>query len=385
MNLYQVLVLTGVTGAGLLLARQSTTGQATPLAATAGPGQAAGTADRRPPGVQDLFDPLNCVPASSTPRLGTLYPLSENFNVNPNGNVGIGTVLPLVHKLTVLGSAHFSRAFTGGSVIIRQGGTGQNLGTVETWSNPQPFSQARTNTISATALDPRSGAHATLRNNQVLVAMTTSTPRLRTERKPALVSVAEVAGIDGETGEVFGAAKTFVQPHPTDPSKEIQFVSLEGSEHGVYARGTLQCTDGRAEIHLQESFRLVARSEGLTIHLTPLGPTRGLYVESKGPEAIVVRENEGGPGDASFDYLVMGVRAAMPDHVAVRENRHFVPEPGSPVTEGRLPGSYRELLIQNGTLNVDGSVNVGTAANLGWKELGGAWSGGRRASADVAD
>lgn len=31
-----------------------------------------------------------------------------------------------------------------------------------------------------------------------------------------------------------------------------------------------------------------------------------------------------------------------------------------------LPDSYRKLMIQNGTLNPDGTVNVETARRLGW-------------------
>ncbi len=33
-------------------------------------------------------------------------------------------------------------------------------------------------------------------------------------------------------------SKNFVEPHPTDPSKEIRYASLEGREVGTYFRGT---------------------------------------------------------------------------------------------------------------------------------------------------
>jgi len=194
----------------------------------------------------------------------------------------------------------------------------------------------------------------------------------------------EVAGINGGTGIVFGSAKAFVQPHPADPTKEIQYISLEGPEHGVYLRGSSRLIGGEAVIELPESFRLVAREEGLTVNLTPLGPNRGLYVERKGLDGIVVRENEGGKGAVSFDFLVMGERAAMPHHVAIQENTHFAPEPGTTVAEGRLPGAYRDLMIRNGTLNVDGSVNEVNATGLGWRVDKGKWTGGKRASAEPA-
>ena len=63
-----------------------------------------------------------------------------------------------------------------------------------------------------------------------------------------------------------------------------------------------------------------------------------------------------------FDFLVMGKRSAMPEHLPIRENRHFLPEPGTVIAEGELPGRYRELLIQNGTLEPDGRVSAASAA-----------------------
>ncbi|MEL7341145.1 MAG: hypothetical protein AAGM67_11710, partial [Bacteroidota bacterium] len=44
-------------------------------------------------------------------------------------------------------------------------------------------------------------------------------------------------------GEVFGDNKSFRIDHPTDPSKEIWYVSLEGPEAGAYVRGTAELVD----------------------------------------------------------------------------------------------------------------------------------------------
>ncbi|HEX6886337.1 MAG TPA: hypothetical protein VF530_23380 [Planctomycetota bacterium] len=51
----------------------------------------------------------------------------------------------------------------------------------------------------------------------------------------------------------------------------------------------------------------------------------------------------------------------MPEHRPIRENRHFLPAPGTVVHEGALPGRYRGLLIQNGTLEPDGRVSAASA------------------------
>ena len=45
--------------------------------------------------------------------------------------------------------------------------------------------------------------------------------------------------------------KAFIQPHPTDPSRTIRFVCLEGNENGTYFRGTAKLVNGRAEIRIR--------------------------------------------------------------------------------------------------------------------------------------
>ncbi len=332
--------------------------------------------------LRDASNSSNCIPASSIPMLGGLFPLSRLLFVNPStGFVGIGTTFPF-KPLEVVGG--IAMTFPDGVFkgLIRPSNSGQ-FGIVETLSLEE-FLPTVTNLLSTVSIDPAAGALATLNNNLFLAALTTPANNSSAGFVSVFNSNVEIAGINGGTGIVFGTAKSFVQPHPEDPTKEIQYVSLEGPEHGVYFRGTARLVDGEAVLSTPESFRLVAREEGLTVSLTPLGQSRGLFVARKGLHEIVVRENEGGNGDVAFDFLVMGVRAAMPEHVAIHENTHFAPRPGTTLPEGSLPAGYRELLIQNGTLNTDGSVNEVRAAALGWRFENGGWTGGKRASAPVA-
>ncbi|MCZ6817850.1 MAG: hypothetical protein O7F76_14280, partial [Planctomycetota bacterium] len=162
----------------------------------------------------------------------------------------------------------------------------------------------------------------------------------------------------------FGAtgAKDFIQPHPTDPSKEIRFVCLEGNESGTYFRGTARLVEGRTVIKVPEEFRLVSETEGVTVQLTPMGPNAGLWVQAKGLDQIVVRGN----GEVDFDYFVNGVRRGFADLELIRENHAYVPvERGVPYGTQYLE-AHRRILVENGILNPDFTPNEETAALMGW-------------------
>ena len=336
----------------------------------------------------------NCLSASTEPALGKLVPMSESLNIDASLDyVGIGTMRPH-RRLDVIGAiASSSQPWDGGyswAKAVMRPSSNLHFGVIETVSRPGPGDGPDvTNLLTTVSIDEKAGAMATIKNATTFL-VTLSTPANNTNA--GYVSVrnnnAEIAGINGGTGVVFGSSKSFVQPHPLDASKEIQYVSLEGPEHGVYFRGTATLVDGRAELVTPESFRLVARAEGLTVSLTPLGPNRGLYVSRKGLDSIEVRENEGGKGDVkrnvAFDFLVLGERSALPTHVAVRDNVHFAPPPGTQIAEGQLPGAYRELMIRNGTLNADGRVNDVNAMGRGWRLEQGGWTGGALESAAIA-
>lgn len=153
--------------------------------------------------------------------------------------------------------------------------------------------------------------------------------------------------------------KSFVQPHPFDPSKEIRFVCLEGNESGTYFRGSGRLVNGRAIVVVPEAFRLVTEDEGLTVQLTGLG--RGdLWIERKDLDEIHVA----GERDIAFDYLVNGVRRGHAGFQAIRENRSFVPHVRGEVYAS--PDAVRELLVENGTLNADFTPSERTARRMGW-------------------
>ncbi|MBI3817742.1 MAG: hypothetical protein HY286_03540 [Planctomycetes bacterium] len=185
------------------------------------------------------------------------------------------------------------------------------------------------------------------------------------------------AGVIGESagsgagyaaGRFFGklevtGTKSFVQPHPVDPSKEIRYVCLEGNESGTYFRGSSRTKNGVAEIVVPEDFRMVSEAKGLTVMAVPVGAPTTLWVDSKSLDKIIIRSKN----DVDFDYFVNGVRRGYSDHKAIEENVHYVPKARGVAFGTQYPEDIRKLLIENGTLNPDGTPNEQTAAKLGWR------------------
>lgn len=118
--------------------------------------------------------------------------------------------------------------------------------------------------------------------------------------------------------------KFFVEDHPTDATKEIAYISLEGPEAGTYTRGSAQLKNGVAKIELPEDFHLVTNTEGLTAQITPRGPVQSmLYVESVTPTTLVVRASNKKDGDVKFDFMINGVRSGYEDHQVIRDKRSY--------------------------------------------------------------
>jgi hypothetical protein len=165
--------------------------------------------------------------------------------------------------------------------------------------------------------------------------------------------------------------KNFIQPHPTDPTKQIRYSALEGGEAGVYARGTVHTENGRAVIDLPKHFQLVASPGDLTTNIVPRDGWAPLYVEEVSPDQLIVAvDDRFGDGDVEFDYTVTGVRKHMEHRPVIVENVNFRPEIYTSLKSFAKEMSQHEhikkLLIENGVLNADGTTNQATIERLGW-------------------
>jgi len=169
--------------------------------------------------------------------------------------------------------------------------------------------------------------------------------------------------------DVFGAlsvtgTKSFVEPHPFDPSREIRYVSLEGPHAEVYFRGTAQISQGITRIDIPQDFEFVADPNTYSTLVTPVGNMATVAVLSESGTGIVIRASR----DVRIHYVVYAERKAIKNDDPIVENVHFRPAADRDVF-ATLSESYRRLLIQNGTLRSDGTLNMETARRLGWDKV----------------
>jgi hypothetical protein len=188
----------------------------------------------------------------------------------------------------------------------------------------------------------------------------------------ALASGGWAVGVRGRTNSANGfglfadgnlgvtGAKSFVQPHPEDPTKEIRFYCLEGNESGTYFRGTAKVVEGVARIAVPEDFRLASESHGLSVMLTAKGRAQ-IWYESVDLESVLV----GADRDVEFSYVVQGVRRGYADMPTIAPNTSFRPTTRGEVYGTGLRPEVRRILVDNGLLNPDGTPNEAVAARLG--------------------
>jgi hypothetical protein len=118
----------------------------------------------------------------------------------------------------------------------------------------------------------------------------------------------------------FASVKSFREPHPLQPEKEIWYACIEGREAAIYVRGTAKLVNGIAKIDFPEDFALMALPEGMTAMTTPnSADSKGMAVVRKTTSGIEVQELGGGQGNYTFDWEVKAVRKGYENFKVVRD------------------------------------------------------------------
>ena len=129
-------------------------------------------------------------------------------------------------------------------------------------------------------------------------------------------------------------AKMFVEPHPTDASKVIRYVSLEGPEAGTYFRGRGRFHNGLATIDVPEDFRMVTDPEGLSVQVTPIGELASVAIVRIDLDGILVKASR----NVEFFFTVNGVRRTHRDLKPIGPGAEFMPRSA----DSRIPAYLTE-------------------------------------------
>ncbi len=123
-------------------------------------------------------------------------------------------------------------------------------------------------------------------------------------------------------GYIFSDIKSFRMKDPNNRDREIWYACVEGPEAAAYERGTGNLKNGEAFIPYSDHFITVARTEEVTIQLTPTtsDDTYGISVAEKRKEGFVVRELKKGKGNYSFDWEAKAVRKGKEHFQVYRQN-----------------------------------------------------------------
>jgi hypothetical protein len=159
---------------------------------------------------------------------------------------------------------------------------------------------------------------------------------------------------------------SFAEPHPTDATKMVKYVSLEGNEAGTYFRGRGKFQNGIATIEVPDDFRIVTQPEGLSIQVTPIGDMASVAVALISLDRIVVK----GSRNVEFFYTVNGIRRGYGGFTPIVEvDKTYIPRSADAQMPQVWNGEIRNRLIANGTYKPDGTVNTETAQRLGWDRV----------------
>jgi len=112
----------------------------------------------------------------------------------------------------------------------------------------------------------------------------------------------DVTGTVNVVGTISATAKSFNIEHPLYKDKRLVHGSLEGPEHGIYIRGSIESKEYGCLIELPEYWD--AMCEDYTVQLTPHGPYT-VYIKEKQKDKVMVASTS---REYKFDYYVVGSR-----------------------------------------------------------------------------
>ncbi len=93
--------------------------------------------------------------------------------------------------------------------------------------------------------------------------------------------------------------------HRNDRGERVLAYASESATATIEDVGTARMNGGVANVRFDPAFAAVMDHRWYYVFLTPLGDTRGLYVNMKTPAGFQVRETERGRSNIEFDYRIV--------------------------------------------------------------------------------
>ena len=104
-------------------------------------------------------------------------------------------------------------------------------------------------------------------------------------------------------GLISAENKSFLIPHPTLKNKKLRHGCLEGTEHGIYIRGTLESENNNLILEIPDYFKALC-NDNYTVSITPYG-NYNIFIVTKTKDEILF---ECSKHDFKFDFLIIGCR-----------------------------------------------------------------------------
>jgi hypothetical protein len=121
------------------------------------------------------------------------------------------------------------------------------------------------------------------------------------------------AHVKGERYGLYVDGKTYTNAPitelvPAADGSRIPTYAITSLSTDVYARGKATLQAGVIYIPFDKKFLSIINADDVVITITPTGNSRGLYIARQDSNGFVVRENEGGNGSVSFNWIAIGAR-----------------------------------------------------------------------------
>jgi len=137
--------------------------------------------------------------------------------------------------------------------------------------------------------------------------------------------------------------------------------TLVSTEMTVQTYGIGQLTNGKSNINFDNAFaNIVSSTEPIIVTITPIGQTKGVYLEQVDENGFSVAENDNGKSSVQFSWIAIGKRSgyenmSLPADVIASDYNEKIERGLS--NDADLNASGEGLYYQNGTLH-NGHVQI---------------------------